>query len=144
MESVKLNFEILGDDLDASGEASTAVKRVLKKLCLPPKIVRRAVVCMYEGEINMVIHADGGEAEVEVDEEKIVIVLRDRGPGIPDIDKAMEEGWSTASATARSKGFGAGLGLPNMKRNADEMKIETEVGVGTTVTMVLYIGGESK
>lgn len=99
---------------------------------------------MYEGEINMVIHADGGEAELEVDEEKIVITLKDRGPGIPDIDKAMEEGWSTASPTIRAKGFGAGMGLPNMKRNADKMDIQTTLGVGTTVTMVIYIGGEGQ
>ncbi len=142
METVKLTYEIDGENFSAAGEASTAVKRVLKKLKLPPAIVRRAVVCMYEGEINMVIHADGGEAFLEVDEEKIQIVLKDRGPGIPDIDKAMEEGWSTASSSVRAMGFGAGMGLPNMKRNADDMQIETELGVGTTVTMTINIGGE--
>jgi anti-sigma regulatory factor (Ser/Thr protein kinase) len=144
METVKLTYEIDGENFSAAGEASTAVKRVLKKLKLPPAIVRRAVVCMYEGEINMVIHADGGEALLEVDEEKLTIVLRDRGPGIPDIDKAMEEGWSTASSSVRAMGFGAGMGLPNMKRNADQMDIQTELGVGTTVTMVIFIGGEAK
>lgn len=144
METVKLTYEIDGDNFSAAGEASTAVKRVLKKLKLPPAVVRRAVVCMYEGEINMVIHADGGQAYLDVDEEKIVIRLEDRGPGIPDIDKAMEEGWSTASSSVRDMGFGTGMGLPNMKRNSDEMKIETELGVGTTVTMVIYIGGEEK
>ena len=142
METVKLTYEIDGENFSAAGEASTAVKRVLKKLKLPPAIVRRAVVCMYEGEINMVIHADGGEAFLEVDEEKIKIVLKDRGPGIPDIDKAMEEGWSTASSSVRAMGFGAGMGLPNMKRNADEMTLQTEIGVGTTVTMIIGIGGE--
>jgi anti-sigma regulatory factor (Ser/Thr protein kinase) len=144
METVKLSYDIDGENFSAAGEASTAVKRVLKKLRLPPQIVRRAVVCMYEGEINMVIHADGGVAELEVDEEKIVITLKDRGPGIPDISKAMEEGWSTASSSVRAMGFGAGMGLPNMKRNADDMKIDTQLGVGTTVTMTLYIGGEAK
>jgi anti-sigma regulatory factor (Ser/Thr protein kinase) len=144
METVKLSYEIDGENFSAAGEASTAVKRVLKKLRLPPQIVRRAVVCMYEGEINMVIHADGGVADLEVDEEKIVITLKDRGPGIPDISKAMEEGWSTASSSVRAMGFGAGMGLPNMKRNADDMKIDTKLGVGTTVTMTLYIGGEAK
>ena len=142
METVKLTYEIDGENFSAAGEASTAVKRVLKKLKLPPAIVRRAVVCMYEGEINMVIHADGGEALLEVDEEAIRIILKDRGPGIPDIDKAMEEGWSTASSNVRAMGFGAGMGLPNMKRNADDMQIETELGVGTTVTMTINIGGE--
>lgn len=143
METVKLTYEIDGENFSAAGEASTAVKRVLKKLKLPPAIVRRAVVCMYEGEINMVIHADGGEAFLEVDEEKIQIILKDCGPGIPDIDKAMEEGWSTASSSVRAMGFGAGMGLPNMKRNADEMKLDTQIGVGTTVTMIIYIGGEN-
>ncbi len=143
METINLVYEIDGENFSAAGEASTAVKRVLKKLRLPPQVVRRAVVCMYEGEINMVIHADGGEALLDVDEDKIVITLKDRGPGIPDISKAMEEGWSTASSSVRAMGFGAGMGLPNMKRNADEMNIETELGVGTTVTMVLYIGGEN-
>ena len=143
METVKLTYEIDGENFSAAGEASTAVKRVLKKLKLPPAVVRRAVVCMYEGEINMVIHADGGEAFLEVDEEKIQIVLKDRGPGIPDIDKAMEEGWSTASSSVRAMGFGADMGLPNMKRNADDMQIETELGVGTTVTMTIFIGGEA-
>ena len=135
MDTVKLSYEIDGDNFSAAGEASTAVKRVLKKLKLPPAIVRRAVVCMYEGEINMVIHAEGGRAYLEVDEEKIVIRLEDRGPGIPDIDKAMEEGWSTASSTVRNMGFGAGMGLPNMKKYTDSMQIDTVLGVGTTITL---------
>lgn len=142
METINITYEIDGENFSAAGEASTAVKRVLKKLRLPPRVVRRAVVCMYEGEINMVIHANGGTADLDVDEEKIVITLKDSGPGIPDIDKAMEEGWSTASSTVRAMGFGAGMGLPNMKRNADDMKIDTVIGVGTTVTMTIYIGGE--
>ncbi len=139
MEAVKLTYEIDGENFSAAGEASTAVKRVLKKLKLPPDIVRRAVVCMYEGEINMVIHADGGVAEVEIDEEQIKMVLKDRGPGIPDVSKAMEEGWFTATFTVRNMGFGAGMGLPNMKRNSDEMTVETEIGVGTTVTMIVKL-----
>ena len=144
MENVSLIYAIDGDNFSAAGEASTAVKRVLKKLKLPSTIVRRAVICMYEGEINMVIHANGGMAYVDVNEEKIVIRLEDRGPGIPDIEQAMQEGWSTASAEARNSGFGAGMGLPNMKRNSDDMQIETELGVGTTVIMTILIGGEGK
>ena len=144
MENVSLIYEIDGDNFSAAGEASTAVKRVLKKLKLPSTIVRRAVICMYEGEINMVIHANGGMAYVDVNEEKIVLRLEDRGPGIPDIEQAMQEGWSTASAEARNSGFGAGMGLPNMKRNSDDMQIETELGVGTTVIMTILIGGEGK
>ena len=139
METVKLTYEIDGDNFNAAGDASTAVKRVLKKLRLPPQIVRRAVVCMYEGEINMVIHADGGRVEVEVGMDAITIRLIDQGPGIPDVDRAMEEGYSTAGDVARDLGFGAGMGLPNMKRYSDEMRIDTTVGVGTTVTMRIDI-----
>ena len=139
METVKLTYEIDGDNFNAAGDASTAVKRVLKKLRLPPQIVRRAVVCMYEGEINMVIHADGGQAEVEVDANQIVIRMTDTGPGIPDVEQAMQEGYSTAGQTARELGFGAGMGLPNMKRYSDEMTIDTEVGKGTTVTVKIKV-----
>ena len=139
METVKLTYEIDGENFSAAGEASTAVKRVLKKLKLPPAVVRRAVVCMYEGEINMVIHADGGQAEVEVDANQIVIRMTDTGPGIPDVEQAMQEGYSTAGQTARELGFGAGMGLPNMKRYSDEMTIDTEVGKGTTVTVKIKV-----
>ena len=135
METVKLTYEIDGDNFNAAGDASTAVKRVLKKLRLPAQIVRRAVVCMYEGEINMVIHAHGGEAEVEISDGEINIVLRDKGPGIENIELAMSEGFSTAQDQIRALGFGAGMGLPNMKKYSDEMRIETELGVGTTVYM---------
>ena len=144
MGEIKLTYQVDGGDLIQAGEASSKMKMTLKKLGLPAEAIRRASICMYEGEINMVIHAEGGTAELEVDEEKIVITLKDRGPGIPDIDKAMEEGWSTASPTVRAKGFGAGMGLPNMKRNSDKMDIQTTLGVGTTVTMVIYIGGENQ
>ena len=144
MSMLQLKYSVPGDDFTRAGEASGDVKHRLKKLGYNPTAIRRVAIAMYEGEINMVIHADGGVAELEVDEEKIVIVLKDKGPGIPDIDKAMEEGWSTASPTVRARGFGAGMGLPNMKRNADEMDIQTTLGVGTTVTMVIYIGGDGK
>lgn len=138
METVKLTYEIDGDNFNAAGDASTAVKRVLKKLRLPAQIVRRAVVCMYEGEINMVIHAGGGEAVVDIDPDKVVIVLTDHGPGIADVNKAMQEGWSTAPDNVRSLGFGAGMGLPNMKKYSDEMTIDSVVGEGTTLRMVVY------
>jgi anti-sigma regulatory factor (Ser/Thr protein kinase) len=139
MEPVELLYPIEGGDLVGAGEASSQMKLTLKKLGLPPEVVRRASVCMYEGEINMVIHANGGVAQVEVGMDKIVIRLQDQGPGIPDISKAMEEGWSTAGAAARGLGFGAGMGLPNMKRYSDEMTIDTVVGQGTTVTITINI-----
>ncbi len=139
MENIRLTYEVEGDDLTRAGEASSQMKRTLKQLGFPPEVIRRASVCMYEGEINMVIHADGGDASVEVGMDRITITLADRGPGIPDIRQAMEPGWSTAGETARDLGFGAGMGLPNMKKYSDEMNVESTVGVGTTVTMVILI-----
>ena len=139
METIKLTYPVEGGDLIEAGEASSKMKLTLKKLGLPQDIIRRASICMYEGEINMVIHADGGQAEVEVDMEQITIRMADSGPGIPDVEQAMQEGWSTAGATARELGFGAGMGLPNMKRYSDEMTIDTRVGEGTTVTIVIHI-----
>ena len=139
MGDLKLTYQVDGGDLVQAGEASSQMKMTLKKLGLPPEIIRKASVCMYEGEINMVIHADGGEAEVEVDMDRIVLRMTDTGPGIPDVEQAMQEGYSTAGPTARELGFGAGMGLPNMKRYSDEMTIETEVGKGTVVTVVIKI-----
>ena len=139
MSDLKLNYEVDGGDLIQAGEASSKMKMTLKKLGLPPEVIRRASICMYEGEINMVIHADGGQVEVDVGMDTITIRLTDHGPGIPDVDQAMEEGFSTAGEIARDLGFGAGMGLPNMKRYSDEMKIDTTLGVGTTVTMKIHI-----
>ena len=134
METIRLVYPVEGGDLIEAGEASSKMKLTLKKLGLP-----QDVICMYEGEINMVIHADGGQAEVEVDANQIVIRMTDTGPGIPDVEQAMQEGYSTAGQTARELGFGAGMGLPNMKRYSDEMTIDTEVGKGTTVTVKIKV-----
>ena len=139
METIRLVYPVEGGDLIEAGEASSKMKLTLKKLGLPQDVIRRASICMYEGEINMVIHADGGQAEVEVDANQIVIRMTDTGPGIPDVEQAMQEGYSTAGQTARELGFGAGMGLPNMKKYTDEMKVESTVGVGTTVTMTVFI-----
>ena len=139
MADLKLNYEVDGGDLIQAGEASSKMKMTLKKMGLPPEVIRRASICMYEGEINMVIHADGGRVEVDVGMDTITIRLIDHGPGIPDVDQAMEEGFSTAGDVARDLGFGAGMGLPNMKRYSDEMTIDTEVGKGTTVTVKINI-----
>ena len=140
METIKLVYPVEGGDLIEAGEASSKMKLTLKKLGLPPDVIRRASICMYEGETNMVIHADGGQAEVEVGMDEITIRMEDHGPGIPDVSKAMEEGFSTAGPTARNLGFGAGMGLPNMKRYSDEMHIDTTVGQGTVVTVKIKIG----
>ena len=115
------------------------LKKMLKDLGFPQDVVRRAAVASYEAEINMVIHADGGRIDFEISPEKITIRVVDQGPGIPDLKKAMTEGWSTASNEVRNMGFGAGMGLPNMKRNADDFTIESTVGVGTDITMIFNI-----
>ena len=111
------------------------VKKKLRQLGLPPEVIRRVSIAMYEGEINMVIHAEGGVADVTVTDDEVIIVLSDRGPGIPDVDLAMQEGYSTARDNIRALGFGAGMGLPNMKKYTDSMEINTEIGKGTTITM---------
>ena len=128
-------YMIDGDDFTRAGEASSSVKNKLKMLGLSTDVIRRVAIAMYEGEINMVIHADGGTITVTISDTDITMVLADTGPGIPDIDQAMQEGFSTAREEVRSLGFGAGMGLPNMKRYSDEMHIDTVVGQGTTITM---------
>ena len=138
-ESLNFHFDVDGDNFISAGQASVQVKKNLRRLGLPPEIIRQVSIALYEGEINMVIHAHGGEADVNVYEDRIEIILADKGPGIADIDLAMQEGYSTATENVRSLGFGAGMGLPNMKRYTDEMKIESVVGVGTTITMCVYL-----
>ena len=138
-ESIKLYYEVSGTDFTSAGAASGDVKRTLKQLGVSPTAIRNVAIAMYEGEINMVIHAGGGEAEVKVCEDYIEIVLSDHGPGIKDIEQAMQEGFSTATDNIRSLGFGAGMGLPNMKRYSDYMDIQSTVGVGTTITMRVNI-----
>ncbi len=134
-EQLNFHFNVDGNDFTSAGQASIQIKKNLRRLGLDPETIRRVSIAMYEGEINMVIHAGGGEADVNVCENYIEIILKDNGPGIKNIEQAMLEGFSTAPDQIRSLGFGAGMGLPNMKRYTDDMKIESEVGVGTTVTM---------
>lgn len=134
-EVLNFHFDVDGNDFTSAGQASIQIKKNLRRLGLDPETIRRVSIAMYEGEINMVIHAHGGTADVNVHEDCIEIVLKDNGPGIKNIEQAMQEGFSTAPDQIRSLGFGAGMGLPNMKRYTDDMKIESEIGVGTTVTM---------
>ena len=129
-----LKYEV-ADDISLAGSASSDVKKQLRLAGASSEIQRNVSICMYEGEINMVIHADGGEITVEIFDNLIRMALSDHGPGIKDVQSAMKEGWSTASENARNLGFGAGMGLPNMKKHSDYMNIDTQVGVGTTVTM---------
>lgn len=137
--SISLEFDVEGDNFVSAGKASEAVKSNLKMLGLPPALIRRAAIVMYEGEINMVIHAKGGKAYVDITDKDISITLKDVGPGIADIDQAMQEGFSTAPDAIRSLGFGAGMGLPNMKRYSDSMQITSELGKGTTVNLKINL-----
>lgn len=138
-EGIKLHYEVDGNDFASAGEASSDTKRVLKRLGISKEAIRKVSIAMYEGEINMVIHAGGGVADVDITPERIDIVLSDKGPGIPDIELAMQEGYSTAPDNIRNIGFGAGIGLPNMKKYSDSMEIVTEVGVGTTIYMTVFL-----
>lgn len=137
--SIKLHYEIPAEDFSIAGEASSNVKKILSQLGINPVIIKKAAVSMYEAEMNAVIHAGGGTADIDISQDKIIVKISDNGPGIEDVDLAMQEGYSTAPDNIRELGFGAGMGLPNMKRYSDEIIIDSEVGKGTTVTMVVYI-----
>ncbi|MDR0942944.1 MAG: ATP-binding protein [Ruminococcus sp.] len=137
--NLNFTYDVDSEDFTRAGEASADIKKKLKKMNVPHEAVRKVAIAMYEGEINMVIHANGGVITVSVNEDSITMVLADKGPGIPDVEKAMQEGFSTAPDNIRALGFGAGMGLPNMKKYTDEMHIDTEIGVGTTVTMKVNI-----
>lgn len=132
---LNFHFDVDGEDFTSAGQASVSVKKNLRQLGIPTEIIRRISIAMYEGEINMVIHAGGGKADVNVYEDCVEIILDDNGPGIANIEQAMQEGFSTAQDNIRSLGFGAGMGLPNMKRYTDEMHIQSDVGKGTRITM---------
>ncbi|HTX71660.1 MAG TPA: ATP-binding protein [Rectinemataceae bacterium] len=141
---MKFSHLVPGDDFSMVGQASAELKRLLARLGIDPALVKRASVAMYEGEINMAIHAGGGMAEAEILPDRITMTLTDCGPGIADLELAMREGWSTAPDVYRELGFGAGMGLPNMKRNSDEISFESRLGVGTTVRMVIRLDREGE
>lgn len=138
-EALVLKYEISGDDFTRAGEASSDVKKKLKQMGVSPEAIRKAAIAMYEGEINMDIHANGGIITVEITPEQIRMILDDTGPGIPDVELAMQAGYSTAPDEVRSLGFGAGMGLPNMKKYTDTMEIDTRIGEGTRITMAVMI-----
>lgn len=133
------SFDIERGNFTDAGQASSNVKRTLKQLGVAPANIKRTVVALFEAEINAVAHAYGGKIDIDIDGEKIVMIVADEGPGIPNIDLAMQEGYSTASAKVREMGYGAGMGLPNIKKNTDDLKIDTKIGVGTTLTMTVYL-----
>lgn len=136
---MKLNFDVDGNNFLLAGEASGQVKKVLRQLGIPADTIRRIAISMYEAEINMVIHGGGGQIIVDITPEKVVLTLTDKGPGIPDIDLAMQEGYTTASNEVREMGFGAGMGLPNIKRYSDDLSVKSEIGKGTTVEIVILL-----
>lgn len=136
MSLLREEFDVVAMDFTTAGEASGQIKRILKKLGVNINVIRRLSIACYEAEINLVIHSDGGKITLEVDETKITLTVADVGPGIPDIELAMSEGYSTASDAVRMMGFGAGMGLSNMARNSNKFDIQSKVGVGTTITMV--------
>ena len=134
-QTISFHYDVPGDDFTRAGEASSSIKKALKQVGLAPDIIRNVAIAMYEGEINMVIHAGGGQIDVDIAPDAVRMVLKDQGPGIQDISLAMQAGWSTAPDDVRSLGFGAGMGLPNMKKYTDDMEIVTKLGVGTKITM---------
>ena len=134
-----LHYEVSGEDFGRAGEASGDVKKQLKTLGFPPEVIHNVVIALYEGEINMVIHANGGTIDVDILPTEIHMVLQDHGPGIPDIEKAMQKGFSTAPEQIRALGFGAGMGLPNIQKFTSSMNIESTVGEGTTLTLSVEV-----
>lgn len=137
--AIHLHYEVSDEDFTRAGEASGAVKKRLKSLGFNPDAIRRVAIAMYEAEINMVIHANGGFCDVDIYPDRVEILMSDKGPGIPDVDKAMQEGFSTAPDNVRSLGFGAGMGLPNIKKYSNEMRIETTIGVGTNLYLTIRV-----
>ncbi len=136
---MEYHYTVSGEDFSRAGDASSEMKKTLKRLGLPPDVIKKTAVAMYEAEMNMVVHAGGGDADISIDDSCITIVMKDNGPGIADIDLAMQDGYSTAPEKVQQLGFGAGMGLPNMKRNSDELVINSIPGQGTTVTMKIHI-----
>ncbi|MCL2694262.1 MAG: ATP-binding protein [Oscillospiraceae bacterium] len=139
MNQLQLKYTVPGDDFTRAGEASSAIKNKLKQMGIAPDVIRNVAIATYEGEINMVIHANGGTIDVLIDSDAVSLVLKDTGGGIPDVELAMREGYTTAKEEIRALGFGAGMGLPNMKKYTDEFEITSEVGKGTEVKMKVYL-----
>ena len=130
-----LEYQVYEADFVNAGAASSAIKKTLKQLNVNPQIVKRVVVALYEAEVNAIAHAYGGMIYADIEADKIIVKVVDKGPGIPDIEWAMQEGNSTASPEVRNMGFGAGMGLPNIRKNVDRLDVQSTVGVGTSVEM---------
>ena len=135
-------YRVHGHDFDKGGETSTEIKTLLKSLDLYPQLIRRAVVVAFEAEMNVVMYATEGTLTLRITDEHISIEMDDRGPGIPDLELALQEGWSTATDEMREMGFGFGMGLPNIKRNSDAFTIRSDVGSGTVITSTIKLDGD--
>ena len=144
MEILQFKYQIMSGDYSHAGDASSHVKRNLKRLSIQNTLIKRVVVSMYEAEVNMIAHAFGGDINVNIDEEKIVAVFKDTGPGIANLELAMQKGFTTATEEVRQMGFGAGMGLPNIKKNADSLDIKSLINYGTTLTMTFYLNAEKE
>jgi anti-sigma regulatory factor (Ser/Thr protein kinase) len=140
-ELLSRSFTIHGRDFERAGEASTEIKSLLKELEIDPAVIRRTVVIAFEAEMNVVMYADEGTVTFVLTDEDIGVEIADRGPGIPDLDLALQEGWSTATDEMREMGFGFGMGLPNIRRNSDEFSVKSRVGEGTVVSSRISLDG---
>ncbi len=136
---MNFEFDIEGGNFSKAGTASSEIKKVLKQLNIDYALIKRVVVAAYEAEVNVVAHADKGKILFDVDTTYVKIRVEDEGPGIPDIEKAMQEGFSTASAKVREMGFGAGMGLPNIKKNADKLTVTSEIRKGTQLEILFNL-----
>jgi anti-sigma regulatory factor (Ser/Thr protein kinase) len=145
MAALKKSYYIKSRDFIRAGEASIKIQNLLKSLNFDPQLIRRVAICGYEGEMNVVMHGGDGSLSFAINTDKLIMAISDDGPGIGDIEKAMQKGFSTASDEHREMGFGAGMGLPNMKKNCDEITVESEQGLGTHVRMVFFVdkGGDA-
>lgn len=137
---LKEQFSVTGRDFGRAGTVSTTIKSMLKQIGFSPDVIRRVAIATYEAEMNVVVYADRATVTFEVTPTEITVTLEDQGRGIADIEQAMQEGFSTATDEIREMGFGAGMGLPNIKKNSDDLKVTSEVGVGTTVRIKVLAG----
>jgi anti-sigma regulatory factor (Ser/Thr protein kinase) len=143
MSALKKDYHIKQSDFIHAGEASIDIKNLLKTLNYNPELIRRVAICGYEAEMNVVMHGGDGRLSIEINADQLVLKVSDNGPGIADVELAMQAGFSTASDEHREMGFGAGMGLPNMKKNADHLDLASESGKGTQVVMIFQTGQET-
>ncbi|MCD6111959.1 MAG: anti-sigma regulatory factor [Bacteroidales bacterium] len=136
---MQFEYKIKGGDFSEAGTISSKLKKILKQLNIDNKIIKKVVIALYEAEVNVIAHAYNGKVNIDIDTEKIEINIKDKGPGIENIAKAMEKGFSTATSKVREMGFGAGMGLPNIKKNSDKLDIKSKVSEGTNLKIITFL-----